>query len=157
MKSNTNQTKTSRIKKLAIIFGVVGTVGVLTGAKGNCDKNAANRANWAVERAAGKLDLTEQQKSKLVDLKDHYLKVRETYQSTKVTDLNTLLQLASAEKFSKEQATQLIESKLSIVQTEYPAFIEKLAVFHDSLDAEQKAKISKKIQKKIDKQNRNKQ
>lgn len=104
----------------------------------------AERAEWRarmVDRVAGKLELDDAQKAKLVTLADTLAAQRKAMMGG-ATDPRTEIQsLMATERFDRAKAQSLVDAKTSAIREASPVVIAAAADFYDSLKPEQQAKV----------------
>jgi periplasmic protein CpxP/Spy len=108
----------------------------------------AERAEWRahmVDRVAGRLDLDAAQKARLATLSDTLAAQRKTVIGS--TDPRADVQsLVAGERFDRDKAQSLIDTKTAAMREASPAVIAAAADFYDSLRPEQQAKVREFMQ-----------
>lgn len=110
------------------------------GASMNAEQYAQKRDKM-VERAAGKLDLNEDQKKRLSVLGDKLFEQRAALIGQTKNPRAELQALMAGEKFDAVRAQALINEKTSALQAKSPEVIAALADFYNSLNPVQQQKV----------------
>ncbi len=138
-----------RPHKIALIallsFGLVG--GAVAYGKHKMHEHEGHIAH-VVEHISDKLDLNDTQEQALDDLKNEIIAGKEKMHSTKQAIRKEIMVLVTADTFDQERALAFVNKRPAIIEESAPAIIAALGSFMDSLDAEQKAKIAKFIERK---------
>lgn len=140
---------------LAVLGGtlLVGGLGACSGRHENRGWNAsaeeqAKYRSKMVERVSSKLDLNEQQKTKLNVLADKLQEQRQAFRG-KTTDPRAELQaLVAGDKFDRARAQSLVNEKTTAITGKSPEVIAALGDFYDSLNPTQQAKVREYMQKR---------
>ncbi len=100
-----------------------------------------------LDRAAGKLDLTADQKAKLSVVADRLLEQRAALRAGK--DPRTELQsLVAGERFDRAKAQALVTEKTAAVGARSPEVIAAFGDFYDSLQPDQQARLREMLQRR---------
>lgn len=131
------------------IFGATLVIGGLSacGHRGDREWGAnispeqyAQKRDKMVDRVAGKLDLTADQKKLLANVGDTFFAQRKAImgQTDPRAELKSLI---AGPKFDAAKAQTLINDKTAAVQTRSPEMVTAFAAFYDSLNAAQQQKV----------------
>lgn len=99
-----------------------------------------------VKHISRKLDLNAEQRAKLDDAKVAFLDARKRHQADQQRHAEDVNALILSDKLDQAKALSLLEGRQGLVKQEAPALIAKMAVFHDSLNADQKKKLIELIE-----------
>ena len=94
-----------------------------------------------VDRVAGKLNLSEDQKKRLATLGDKVYEQRTALIGQTTDPRAEMKALVAADKFDRTRAQALITEKTTALQTKSPEVIAALADFYDSLNPAQQQKV----------------
>ena len=134
------------------LFGALGAtllVGGLT-ACGNHDRSFgsnmsaeqyAQKRDKIVDKAASKLDLTDDQKKRLAALGDKIYEQRTAFIGQTKDPRAEMKALVAGDKFDAARAQALITDKTTVLQTKSPEVIAALAEFYNSLNPAQQQKV----------------
>ena len=100
-----------------------------------------DKAEFVVEKAAKKLDLNESQKGNLKALADDVLVLMQEVRANREMQMKEVQQMLAEPVLDQARALQMIQQKTQAINDKAPAAIASLAVFLDSLNAEQKAQL----------------
>jgi len=89
-----------------------------------------------------KLDLNEQQESKLLAVKTEILSLKDDIKTQKSTDQTKVLSLIESDYIPAEELMGLVDNKREIIELHIPRVITALTDFHQTLNPEQKQKIA---------------
>jgi Spy/CpxP family protein refolding chaperone len=101
----------------------------------------AHKRDKMVDKVAGRLDLTEDQKKRLSNLGDKLYEQRSAFMGTSKDPRSEIKQLVSSDKFDIDRAQALINEKTTAVQGKSPEVIAAMADFYNSLNAVQQQKV----------------
>lgn len=99
------------------------------------------KADFVTERVTKKLDLDSQQKQNFAQLADTVLQMMLEARETKQQQMNEIGELLQEPSFNQARALEMIQQKTQVVNEKAPLVISSLAVFLDSLSAEQKTEL----------------
>lgn len=130
------------------LFGITLVVGGLTacshrphwGANMSAEESAQFRGKM-VERVAGKLDLSADQKARLTLLGDKLHEQRLALMGPSKDPRAEMTALFAGDKFDKARAQALVTEKTTALQTKSPEVLAALADFFDSLNPAQQQKV----------------
>lgn len=101
----------------------------------------AQRRDKMVDKVASKLDLTEDQKKRLVTLGDKLYAQRTALIGQTKDPRAEMKALVAGTKFDAARAQALVTEKTTVLQTKSPEVIAALADFYDSLNPAQQQKV----------------
>lgn len=134
------------------LFGMLG-VAVLAGGVAACGHQReswgaqmspevyAQKRDKLVDRVAGKLDLSDDQKKRLAVLGDKVYEQRKALIGQTTDPRAEFKALLGGDKFDRARAQALIGEKTAALQSKSPEVIAALADFYDSLNAQQQQKL----------------
>lgn len=141
------------------LIGLAG-IGITLGALVSCghrmyggwhgDATPEQAAAWRgrmVDRVAGKLDLTPEQKARLTRLSDTLHAERMAVRGA-ADPRADLLSLFAGDKFDRAKAQALVQQKTDAVKSGSPEVIAALGDFYDSLNPAQQQKVRAFLQKR---------
>jgi len=106
-----------------------------------------NRAQWVTDKIASKLELNEDQKGMLDDMRLEFLaKHREMHDDHAAMKDELIAQLKS-EKIDREQLDDIITKKRAEIDSIVSLFTERFVEFHDTMTPEQKSKLVAGLEK----------
>lgn len=109
----------------------------------------AERMQWRdkmVDRVAGKLDLTSEQKQRLTVLADKLQAQRAALVGHTTNPRAEVQALVAGEKFDRTRAQTLVSDKTAALNAKSPEVIAALGDFYDSLTPAQQAKVRDYLQ-----------
>lgn len=145
--------KTKKILVGSLIAITLGTVGALAaggfghGWGGDRGHMAAMMAERMMSHATKELDLTETQQANLQALQQKVLSLRTEARTGKKETRQELMQQLLQPTLDQEHMMTLVRDRLQMAEQKAPEVIAALAVFSDSLTADQKNIIKEKIEK----------
>ena len=101
----------------------------------------AQKRDKMVDRVAGKLELTDDQKKRLSTLGDKMYQQRTAFMGTSKDPRTELKSLISGDKFDTDRAQALVTEKTTAVQGKSPEVIAAMADFYNSLNPAQQQKV----------------
>jgi Spy/CpxP family protein refolding chaperone len=104
-------------------------------------EDQAQRRSKMVERVAGKLDLNDDQKTRLGVLADKLHEQRLALMGAGADPRAQLQALVAGDKFESARAQALIGEKIQALNAKSPEVVAAMASFYDSLTPEQQAKV----------------
>lgn len=142
-------------KTLMGIFGASIAVGGLTACSSShyhrgpmsAEKMAEVRGK-IVDRISSKLDLNEEQKSKLNVLADKLQAQRAAFRGSAQDPRAEMQAVVAGPKFDRARAQALVDEKTRTLQAGSPEVIGALADFYDSLNADQQQKMRDLMQRR---------
>ena len=136
-------------RSLVGIFGATLLIGGLT-ACGHHDRSFganmsaeqyAQKRDKMVDKAASKLDLTDDQKKRLAALGDKIYEQRTAFIGQTKDPRAEMKALVAGEKFDAARAQAIITDKTTVLQTKSPEVIAALAEFYNTLTPVQQQKV----------------
>ncbi len=103
--------------------------------------NADEKAEFVTDRVSKKLDLNETQRQNLGALAKDMLALVEEMRNSREAHMNEIQQMLADPVLDQNQALKMIQDKTQAINDKAPAAIASLALFLDSLDAEQKSEL----------------
>ena len=135
-------------RKFIIPAALVFIVGAVTLA--GCNRHhhdPDDKAEWMVHKISKKLDLDDSQIAKLEDVKVEMMQHHKTHRDNKAEMMDKLILEVQKPKIDQAFLMEMVNQHTSRVEQVAPGVIEKLVVFHASLNSEQKEELVEKIQK----------
>ncbi len=109
-------------------------------------RSPEKKAQWVVNRIAGKLDMTDSQEKKLEKIKDEVLAKMEKHKTEHQSMHDEALQLVKKEKLTKADLEKLFaQREQRYRELLKPFIIEKMLDFHAILTPEQKNQLAEKM------------
>jgi periplasmic protein CpxP/Spy len=105
------------------------------------------RADKMVSKVSKELDLNEQQKAKLVAVKDAFLVARAQGRTEHDAMFDEALAMIGRERFDQAKALQLLERHQAVQRKGAPDVLARVADFHASLSSEQRAKAVEQLKR----------
>lgn len=137
-----------KYRKLFISFAIIASLGALI--MSGCSRHhhdPAEKAEWVVHKISKKMDLNDEQKIKLEAVKDELMKHHAEHRQQKRMMLDSLITEVQKPELNQTVLMDMVEHHKTMADKLAPGVIEKLAVFHASLDEEQKTELAEKLQK----------
>ncbi len=128
-----SNTKKFSLIALASIF--------IAGLAGCYNSGPEDKADWITAKISKKLDLDENQKLKLDELKNEVLNVRKETHNERDGHLKQVKEMIKGESLDKAEIKLLLTQKQEIFNKKSDIIIDKLIAFHASLKPEQKQLI----------------
>ncbi len=110
-----------------------------------CEEQTLKRGK-IIERVAGKLDLTAEQRQRLGVLADKLQAQRAALVGTTTNPRAELQTLVASEKFDRTRARLLLTEKTTAITSKSPEVIAAIADFYDSLTPVQQTKVRETMQ-----------
>jgi Spy/CpxP family protein refolding chaperone len=108
---------------------------------GSPEKNAER----IVKKISRELDLNDQQKQKLDNIKDDILVKRNEFKGTREQIFNQILNQVESNKVDQEALKNMLESNEAKMKDMHGFLIEKFAEFHSILTPDQRTKLADKM------------
>ncbi len=105
------------------------------------------KAEWITSKISSELDLTTEQKAKLDAVKLGALELRKAHEAERAQHLKEVKDLILSEKLEKTKVKGLMAQRQKAMDEGVNQLFDKVAAFHASLTAEQKAKAVGMIEK----------
>ncbi len=133
----------------SILLITIGSLFIVAGCKrlGHRGASAEKRAEWAVKKISSELDLNEDQKVLLNNIKDELLTKRKELKSMGDDLSDSLLAQVNEESIDPAELNSLFESKESQFTEMRSLMVEKFTEFHAALTPEQRTKMAEKLSK----------
>jgi protein CpxP len=129
---------------IAALAGTGAMAGVMTGCHGH---GPEGRAEWVTAKISSKLDLNDQQKAKLDEVKTAILDARKQHAADRVQGKEELKKLVLSDKLDAAQTKALLERRHQSMESNFDPIFAKVQAFHASLTPEQKQKAADVIDK----------
>ena len=108
------------------------------------------RGEWVVEKVSKELELNDNQRVKLVAVKDELLDVRKTMRGDRQQARTEVLAMLKQPTLDREKMNAMISQKMATINTRSPAIVDAIGNFYDSLDDSQRAELSEFIEDKME-------
>lgn len=105
------------------------------------------RAEWVIHKAKNKLNLTESQEAKLVDLKTTLMEIHKQKKAKHPEMRQQFMAMLDQPTLDQQVLLSKFDEKVAEIRSHLPVVVAKLAAFYDSLDDEQRAKLKKLAEK----------
>jgi len=132
-----------------IMITLVAVVAFTLGACYPRDPSPEARVAWASERIASYLDLNNQQKNRLDELRDELIGTSQALREDGRTTGEEILIILDENKMDREKALAVVHHRLETMKARAPELVNRFGDFYDSLDAEQQATVRKPVQKYV--------
>ena len=109
--------------------------------------NPEDRAEWMVHKISKKLDLDDSQKAKLEDVKVELMQHHKEHRANKAEMMDKLLLEVQKPKLDEAFLLDMVNQHKARVEQAAPGVIDKLVIFHASLNTEQKEELVEKLEK----------
>ena len=137
------------MKKFLRYTGIITIISVAAfsiTACGHHRHNPEEKAEWIVKKVTHKLDLNEDQQTKLKAVSDEFVAHHREHKKTKNAHMETLLKEVRKPELDKEALNGMFEEHQKHMSNLAPKMFDKLAIFHASLDDEQKEELADKLE-----------
>jgi len=105
------------------------------------------KAEWFVNRISKELDLHENQKTKLEQIKDELLAKKLEFKGTKAEIQDEIMSQIRNDSVDQEQLNEFFEDNETKLKDMRSFLVAKFAEFHSILTPEQKDKLAEKLEK----------
>jgi Spy/CpxP family protein refolding chaperone len=112
--------------------------------------SAEERGEWVVEKVSEKLELNDNQRVKLVAVKDEFLDMRKTIRSDRTQTRAEVLDMLKQPTLDREKMNAIVSQKIATINARSPAIVDAIGNFFDSLDDSQRAELSEFIEDKME-------
>ena len=139
--------------KIAAVGGLIVSGLLLMGAASGCGHRHASpeqRADHIVEKIKDKLDLNEEQTSKLVIAKNEILRIRQEMKAQKTQTRTDIFEMLEQPKLDQNRILSMVKDKTQAVNEKAPEIVVAVAGFYDSLTPEQQKTLREKIKDKME-------
>jgi protein CpxP len=133
------------ITAVLLIVGASGAVYAFN-KHGDWGMTAQEKAEFVTERVTKKLELDDEQKQNFASLADLVSGIVTEARADRKAQMEEIAGLLKEPSFNQARALELVQQKTGMVNEKAPLVISSLAVFLDSLSAEQKDKLQEFIQ-----------
>lgn len=135
---------------LKIVLVTLLVVGLLVGfaiawAKHQGYCSAEGRMQHITERISQKLNLNDEQRSKLVTLGEQFQALRGDWRERRIDMQANMLDLLKNDRFDRERAKQMIDERQQSMAEHKRDMVDAFAKFSDSLDPEQRTRLAELI------------
>lgn len=111
------------------------------------EESATHMRGKMIDRISGKLDLSAEQKAKLIALADQMSASRKAVRGD--TDPRSDMQaLIASNQFDRVKAQQMLDQKLQAAKDNGPQMLNAFGDFYDSLNPEQQKQVRERLQKR---------
>ncbi len=137
-----------KLRKLLIPFTIIASLGavLMTGCHRH-HHDPEERADWLVHKVSKKLDLSDEQKLKLVAVRTELMQHYDKHRQDKSQMMDVLLSEVKKPQMDENVLMEMVNQHKTRVDEVAPAVISKLIDFHRSLNDEQKQELVQKLQK----------
>ncbi|KHD89204.1 MAG: hypothetical protein OM95_05160 [Bdellovibrio sp. ArHS] len=132
--------KWPRVLGVALAFA---GLGLMTG----CHRSPEERINAVSEKIADKFDFNEQQKVLLKDITNELKKDFAEEKATRQSLYGDLKAMLLADELDKGKIKEVLQARQARMDARVDKYLDKVAVLHKSLTAEQKKELVEKIEK----------
>ena len=108
----------------------------------------AEKAEFVTDRVTKKLDLNSEQRQNFASLAETVVQIVVDVRATKAQHFAEVDQLLEDPSFNQARALELVQQKTDTINTRAPLVVSQLAIFLDSLNAEQKEELQEFLQHK---------
>jgi Spy/CpxP family protein refolding chaperone len=112
--------------------------------------SAEERGEWVVEKVSEELELNDNQRVKLVAVKDEFLDMRKTIRSDRTQTRAEVLDMLKQPTLDREKMNAIVSQKIATINARSPAIVDAIGNFFDSLDDSQRAELSEFIEDKME-------
>ena len=112
--------------------------------------SAEERGEWVVEKVSEELELNDNQRVKLVAVKDEFLDVRKSMRSDRQQTRTEVQAMLKQPTLDREKVNAMISQKIATINTRSPAIVDAIGNFYDNLDDSQRAELSEFIEEKME-------
>lgn len=112
--------------------------------------SAEERGEWVVEKVSEELELNDNQRVKLVAVKDEFLDMRKTIRSDRTQRRAEVLDMLKQPTLDREKMNAIVSQKIATINARSPAIVDAIGNFFDSLDDSQRAELSEFIEDKME-------
>ena len=137
---------TRSIITVAVLLVTFSIIAIGCGHNHCCHRSPEKKAQWVVNRIAGKLDMTDSQEKKLEKIKDQVLAKMNDYKTEHQVMHDEALQLVKKDTLTRADLEKLFTQREQRYRELEPFIIEKMMEFHAILTPEQKNQLAEKMQ-----------
>jgi Spy/CpxP family protein refolding chaperone len=133
-----------------VVVGTLVMAGVLVGAGCHRHHTPAERADWMTNKIAKHLDLDDQQKAKLMVVRDEMVAARAESQQEHKAIMEEVIAQVHSDRLDQSKLTQLMERHQAEQKHVMQRVLPKVAEWHATLRPEQKTEAVEHIRKWMD-------
>lgn len=135
-------------KIITAVLLVAGSSGVVYAFSKHSDWHMTpeEKVEFVTDRVTKKLNLDSQQQENFAALAETVVQVMLDVKASKQQQVNEIGELLQDPSFNQARAMEMVQQKTQIISERAPLVISSLAVFLDSLDAEQKLQLREFIE-----------
>ena len=137
-------------KMVRVAIGTLVLAGALVGAGCHRHYTPAERADWMTSKIAKHLDLDDQQKAKLMAVRDEMVAARAESQQEHKAIMEDVIAQVKSDRLDQAKLTQLMERHQAEQKRVMQRLLPKAADWHATLRPEQKAEAVEHIRKWMD-------
>lgn len=130
-----------------VAIGVLVIAGALVGAGCHRHHTPTERADWMTEKIAKHLDLDEQQKAKLVAVKNEAMAIRAESEKERKATMEEVITQVQSDRLDQAKLAHLFEQHQAGQTRLMQHLLPKLAEWHATLRPEQKAEAVEHLRK----------
>ena len=108
----------------------------------------AEKVEFVTDRVSKKLELNSEQRQNFVSLAETVVQIMVDAKASKEQHFAEVDQLLDEPSFNQARALELVQQKTDTINTRAPLVVSQLAIFLDSLNAEQKEELQEFLQHK---------
>jgi protein CpxP len=139
-----------RHKTFRVVVGTLVLAGALVGAGCHRHHTPSERADWMTSKIAKHLDLDDQQKAKLMAVRDEMVAARAESQQEHKAIMEDVIAQVKSDRLDQAKLTQLMERHQAEQKRVMQRLLPKAADWHATLRPEQKAEAVEHISKWMD-------
>ena len=137
-------------KTFRVVVGTLVLAGALVGAGCHRHHTPSERADWMTSKIAKHLDLDDQQKAKLMAVRDEMVAARAESQQEHKAIMDDVIAQVKSDRLDQAKLTQLMERHQAEQKRVMQRLLPKAADWHATLRPEQKAEAVEHIRKWMD-------
>ena len=137
-------------KTFRVVVGTLVLAGALVGAGCHRHHTPSERADWMTSKIAKHLDLDDQQKAKLMAVRDEMVAARAESQQEHKAIMEDVIAQMKSDRLDQAKLTQLMERHQAEQKRVMQRLLPKAADWHATLRPEQKAEAVEHIRKWMD-------
>ena len=137
-------------KTFRVVVGTLVMAGALVGAGCHRHHTPSERADWMTSKIAKHLDLDDQQKAKLMAVRDEMVAARAESQQEHKAIMEDVIAQVKSDRLDQAKLTQLMERHQAEQKRVMQRLLPKAADWHATLRPEQKAEAVEHIRKWMD-------
>ncbi|HRC44864.1 MAG TPA: Spy/CpxP family protein refolding chaperone [Nitrospira sp.] len=137
-------------KTFRVVVGTLVMAGALVGAGCHRHHTPSERADWMTSKIAKHLDLDDQQKAKLMVVRDEMVAARAESQQEHKAIMEEVIAQVQRDRLDQAKLTQLMERHQAEQKHVMQRVLPKVAEWHATLRPEQKAEAMEHLRKWMD-------